>query len=173
MMKQYYYTRASVLTTPVYLLASDVGLMYVTSQLDDDFEFFEEIKEQLNIEAKQCIEHKQMFEPYIEQLKRFEQGQSMCYDQLSFDLQGTAFQKQIWQSLLTIEFGETTYYQAIADKIGNRQAVRAVGRAIGANPLLLFVPCHRVIGKNGALTGFSEGIDLKRKWLEHEQAYKL
>src|SRR5690606_3072762 len=105
---QYYYTRASVLSTPVYLLASEIGLMYVTSQLNRDSEFFEEIKEQLNIEAKQCIEHKQMFEPYIEQMKRFEQGQNMCYDHMSFDLQGTAFQKQIWQCLLTIGFGETT-----------------------------------------------------------------
>lgn len=78
---------------------------------------------------------------------------------------GTKFQKTVWHKLLQIPFGETTSYARIALHIGSPRAVRAVANAIAANPLSIFVPCHRVIGSNNSLTGYAGGIEAKRKLL--------
>ncbi len=82
---------------------------------------------------------------------------------------GTAFEQAVWQALRQIPHGRTRCYADIAAAIGRPASTRAVGRAIGKNPILLFIPCHRVIGKDGSLTGFSAGLDLKRFLLELEQ----
>ncbi|WP_283102691.1 methylated-DNA--[protein]-cysteine S-methyltransferase [Shewanella abyssi] len=82
--------------------------------------------------------------------------------------QGTEFQQQVWQALSKLGYGETCSYADIATKIGRPKAVRAVGTANGANPIAIIVPCHRVIGKNGTLTGYAYGIALKQKLLEME-----
>jgi len=82
--------------------------------------------------------------------------------------EGTAFQKKIWKLIADIPPGETRTYYQIASEIGNPKAVRAVGTALGQNPILIFIPCHRVIGSGGALTGYAGGIEKKRKLLEHE-----
>lgn len=81
---------------------------------------------------------------------------------------GTDFQKCVWRALQTIPRGETRSYGDIARSIGRAKAVRAVGAAIGRNPLSILVPCHRVIGSNGSLTGFAGGLDRKRWLLAHE-----
>ncbi len=81
---------------------------------------------------------------------------------------GTAFQQQVWSALRQIPFGELRSYRDIATAIGNIKAVRAVGAANGRNPIPIVVPCHRVIGSNGNLTGFAGGLDAKRALLEHE-----
>ena len=85
------------------------------------------------------------------------------------DLAGTSFQKQVWEQLMTIPYGTAVSYSQVARAIGRSKAVRAVARAIGANPCLIFVPCHRVLGKDGSLTGFSAGIDLKERLLQLEK----
>ncbi|OLQ94664.1 cysteine methyltransferase [Vibrio ponticus] len=89
-----------------------------------------------------------------------------------FDLplaaQGTAFQTQVWQALTTIPFGETWSYQQLADAIDNPKAVRAVGLANGKNPISIIVPCHRVIGKSGKLTGYAGGVERKAALLKLE-----
>ncbi|MBV9570143.1 MAG: methylated-DNA--[protein]-cysteine S-methyltransferase [Alphaproteobacteria bacterium] len=82
--------------------------------------------------------------------------------------EGPEFHRQVWQALLRIPYGETTSYGAIARKVGQPTAARAVGVANGANPIALVVPCHRVIGSNGSLTGYGGGLPLKRALLEHE-----
>ena len=82
--------------------------------------------------------------------------------------EGPEFDKQVWRALSDIPFGHTTSYGAIAKAIGQSGAARAVGAANGANPIALIVPCHRVIGSDGSLTGFGGGLPLKRKLLEHE-----
>ena len=87
---------------------------------------------------------------------------------LRFACVGTEFQKEVWAALTTIPFGETRSYAQIARQIGRPKAVRAVGAANGANPIALIVPCHRVIGADGSLTGYGGGLPLKRKLLEHE-----
>ncbi len=76
--------------------------------------------------------------------------------------------KLVWKALLDIPFGTTTSYGALAKKIGHPGSARAVGAANGANPIALIVPCHRVIGSDGSLTGYAGGVALKRKLLEHE-----
>ena len=81
---------------------------------------------------------------------------------------GTAFQRKVWNALKKIPAGKTTSYGELAAKIGSPKASRAVGAACGANPVSLIVPCHRVIGKSGALTGFASGISRKKQLLEHE-----
>lgn len=91
---------------------------------------------------------------------------------IPFAVQGTEFQKRVWNALTTIPFGETWSYQDLADAIGNSKAVRAVGLANGKNPISILVPCHRVIGKNGTLTGYAGGVDRKAWLLQHETAYR-
>ena len=81
---------------------------------------------------------------------------------------GTAFQRQVWNALVEIPLGEATSYARLAERIGRPSAVRAVGLANGANPIALVVPCHRVIGTAGALTGYGGGIERKRWLLAHE-----
>ncbi|MGF1761676.1 methylated-DNA--[protein]-cysteine S-methyltransferase [Photobacterium sagamiensis] len=83
---------------------------------------------------------------------------------------GTEFQQKVWQALTTIPFGTTWSYQDLANAIGNPKAVRAVGLANGKNPISIIVPCHRVIGKNGTLTGYAGGIERKEGLLKHEGA---
>ncbi len=89
---------------------------------------------------------------------------------LAFD--GTPFQNQVWHELCRIPYGETISYLELANRIKNPKAVRAVGMANGANPIAIIVPCHRVIGSNGSLTGFGGGIPTKRALLELERGQR-
>ena len=98
-------------------------------------------------------------------------------DRKSFDVRieprGTKFHRDVWNALLKIPYGETRSYSEIARAIGRPAAIRAVGAANGANPIPIVIPCHRVIGSNGSLTGFGGGIDVKRRLLELEAGYRL
>lgn len=85
---------------------------------------------------------------------------------------GTSFQNKVWKELLNIPYGETITYKEMAERIGHPKAYRAVGGALNKNPISIIVPCHRVIGSNGKLTGFGGGIDLKEKLLELESKDK-
>jgi methylated-DNA-[protein]-cysteine S-methyltransferase len=87
---------------------------------------------------------------------------------LELDIQGPPFNRLVWNALLNIPFGRTTSYGLLARRIGHPDAARAVGAANGANPIALIVPCHRVIGSDGSLTGYGGGLPLKRRLLEHE-----
>ncbi|WP_230983888.1 methylated-DNA--[protein]-cysteine S-methyltransferase [Caulobacter rhizosphaerae] len=86
---------------------------------------------------------------------------------------GTAFQHQVWQALVEIPLGETTSYARLASQVGRPAAVRAVGAANGGNPIAIVVPCHRVIGTGGALTGYGGGVERKRWLLAHEGGREL
>ena len=83
---------------------------------------------------------------------------------------GTTFQQRVWTELTTIPYGETRSYGQLADAIGNRSAMRAVGAANGRNPISIIVPCHRVIGSNGTLVGYGGGLERKRFLLDLERA---
>ena len=89
---------------------------------------------------------------------------------LELDFTGTDFQKSVWQALLTIPYGETRSYRDIAVQIGHPKAVRAVGGALGRNPISIIAPCHRVVGSGGKLTGFAGGLGAKARLLELENA---
>ena len=88
---------------------------------------------------------------------------------LPLDLHGTAFQRSVWQQLLAIAAAATTSYGAIAKALGSASAVRAVGGAVGRNPISVIVPCHRVVGTDGSLTGYAGGVDRKRALLALER----
>jgi methylated-DNA-[protein]-cysteine S-methyltransferase len=88
---------------------------------------------------------------------------------LALDMRGTRFQKDVWEALLAIPFGETRSYGQLALQLGNPRATRAVGAANGRNPLSIIVPCHRVIGSSGKLTGFAGGLDVKAHLLGLEK----
>jgi methylated-DNA-[protein]-cysteine S-methyltransferase len=85
------------------------------------------------------------------------------------DMRGTRFQKDVWESLLAIPFGETRSYSQLAKQLGNPRATRAVGAANGRNPISIIVPCHRVIGSSGKLTGFAGGLEAKAQLLSLEK----
>lgn len=104
----------------------------------------------------------------IEQLHAYFTGDLMLFD-LPLAPRGTPFQHAVWKALAGIPYGETRTYRDIATAIGRPNAVRAVGAANGRNPLSLVVPCHRVIGSNGTLTGYAGGLERKRWLLQHER----
>ncbi len=104
------------------------------------------------------------------QLTAYFDGQRVRFD-LPLDLQGSTFQRRVWSALCEIACGQTQTYAAVARRIGAPAAVRAVGAAIGRNPLCVIVPCHRVVGTSGQLTGYAGGLARKRALLELEAGH--
>jgi methylated-DNA-[protein]-cysteine S-methyltransferase len=103
------------------------------------------------------------------QLSAYFAGRRVAFD-LPLAMAGTPFQRDVWAALRAIPLGETRAYVDLAVKLGRPAAVRAVGAANGRNPISIVVPCHRVVGKSGALTGYAGGMEAKRWLLEHERA---
>lgn len=101
------------------------------------------------------------------QVEEYSAGKRQEFE-FELNAEGPDFDKLVWKALSDIPFGQTTSYGAVAKAIGHPMAARAVGAANGANPIALIVPCHRVIGSDGSLTGFGGGLPLKRRLLEHE-----
>jgi methylated-DNA-[protein]-cysteine S-methyltransferase len=149
-----------------YVAATSTGLCYVGSPnspvnelkvwLKRRFPYFE------------LIEDHTVLQPYKEELIEYYQGKRELFT-FPVDIQGTPFQQEIWKTLNQIPYGETYTYSQIAEMINKPSAVRAVGTAIGANPILITVPCHRVIGKNGRLTGYRGGLEMKKHLLHLEK----
>ncbi len=104
------------------------------------------------------------------QVDEYLTGERAQFD-FPYELHGTPFQLAVWQALGEIPYGQTRTYQEIANAIGRPRAVRAVGAAIGKNPLQIVVPCHRVIGTNGSLTGYAGGLVMKKTLLDLERHY--
>jgi methylated-DNA-[protein]-cysteine S-methyltransferase len=104
-----------------------------------------------------------------QQLAEYFRGERREFD-LPLAPRGTEFQQRVWRRLRAIEYGTTTSYGALARELGNHQASRAVGLANGSNPIPIVIPCHRVIGGDGALTGFGGGLEIKHALLELEHA---
>ncbi len=119
-------------------------------------------------EMEEHLDHPVLEETERQLLQYFE-GERTAFD-LPIRLRGTAFQNRVWQQLLRIPYGQTRSYGALAVAIGNGSASRAVGLANSKNPLSIIVPCHRVIGASGKLTGFAGGLGTKAKLLELEGA---
>ena len=120
---------------------------------------------ELDIQAR---EDRAAFKPAITQFSAYFAGELRDFD-LPLAPVGTPFQMRVWKALLEIPFAQTTSYGELATKLGDRNASRAVGLANGRNPIGIIVPCHRVIGANGALTGYGGGIERKRWLLAHEK----
>ena len=154
-----YYSIYSSPHGDIALSANDIGLTALSFQsgpaaldLPDDYQKYETL-----------------FTKVHQQLDEYFSGERTTFN-LALSPQGTPFQQKVWQALTTIKQGETKSYAWLAEKINNKKAVRAVGTANGANPIALIIPCHRVIGSNGKLTGYAGGLALKAKLLMHEKA---
>ena len=143
----------STLIGELKIIANEMGLLSVkfVTQTADDIDS--------NEHTRACII----------QLTEYFAGKRREFD-LSLANTGTDFQTAVWQQLVAVPFGTTASYQDIANNISNPKAVRAVGAANGKNPIFVIVPCHRVIGANGSLTGYAGGIDRKLWLLQHEGA---
>lgn len=149
----------------LYIAATSSGLCYVGSQ-DKSFDELEEWVK-YRIPNSELVQDDEQMGPYENELMEYLQGKREQF-MVPFDLQGTSFQQKVWNALCEIPYGQTQSYSDIANHIQRPAAVRAVGAAIGANPVLITVPCHRVIGKGGALTGYRGGLDMKQKLLQLE-----
>ncbi|VAW13590.1 Methylated-DNA--protein-cysteine methyltransferase [hydrothermal vent metagenome] len=113
----------------------------------------------------------EVLEDAVYQLKEYFNGERKDFD-LILNPQGTDFQKSVWDALLKIPFGKTVSYLDLSKTLDNVKAIRAVAAANGKNPLWIIVPCHRVIGSDGSLTGYAGGLHRKKWLLEHESPVK-
>ncbi|MBV7297686.1 methylated-DNA--[protein]-cysteine S-methyltransferase [Enterovibrio paralichthyis] len=141
----------------IHLLADESGLRQLTLCLHHPFE--------------QCRDwqHSPSFlAPYKQQVLEFLEGERTDFD-IPLAPEGTEFQHKVWQALRDVPYGETCSYSDIAEAIGNPQACRAVGMANNVNPIPLIIPCHRVIGRDGALVGYRYGLEIKQKLLDMEK----
>jgi len=149
-----------------YIAATEKGCCFVSSQKGS----FEELSSWVSKKLKGFVllNDEDQMEPYCNELTRYFNKETKEVDFPS-DLCGTEFQKEVWTALQTIPHGHTLTYTEVAKKVNKPTAVRAVATAIGANPVMIAVPCHRVIGKNGTLTGFRGGLAMKQRLLALEK----
>lgn len=113
----------------------------------------------------------EVLEDAVNQLNEYFKGERKTFS-LKLNPEGTDFQKRVWDALLTIPFGKTTSYLQLSKDLGDVKAIRAVANANGKNPLWIIVPCHRVIGTDGSLTGYAGGLQRKQWLLEHESPFR-
>lgn len=151
---------------PMYSAATDEGICYIGTPHAP----FSELEEMVSKQIKDAvfIEDDSVFEQCEQELREYYTGERHEFT-VPLALWGTDFQRQVWEVLQQIPYGQTLSYLEVAEKMRNPRAVRAVGGAIGKNPLLVIVPCHRVITKDGKLGGFRAGLQMKMSLLELEQ----
>ncbi|QQK74415.1 methylated-DNA--[protein]-cysteine S-methyltransferase [Salicibibacter cibarius] len=152
-----------------YLAATEKGLCYISSPNRS----FEELEAWANraFGEYHLVEDASVLYPYVKELEEYFHGQRQAFS-FTVDMHGTAFQCDVWETLNCIGFGETLSYSQVAGRMGKPKAVRAVASAIGANPVLIVTPCHRVIGKDGSLAGYRGGFEMKQFLLEMERHAK-
>ena len=146
------------------LVASDSGLRAVLWPDDGQRVSLAELPE--------AVASHPILDAAAEQIAEYFAGSRRVFD-LELDLRGTEFQVEVWRSLAQVPYGETSTYGAQADHIGRPKAVRAVGAANGKNPVSIVLPCHRIVGKDGSLTGFAGGLDAKEFLLDHESGRQV
>ncbi|MBC2098114.1 methylated-DNA--[protein]-cysteine S-methyltransferase [Listeria booriae] len=164
--RKVYYGLMEAAGMRLYVGVSERGLMFVGSDGADIGEL-----ERWTVRKKgiDLMEDQDKIASFTRELALYLSGARREFD-LPLDFAGTAFQEAVWQALLRIPYGQTRTYSDIAAEIGKPDAVRAVGTAIGANPILMVIPCHRVIGKNGKITGYRGGVAMKEQLLRLESA---
>lgn len=162
-----YWSKCNWRDQAFFIAATDYGLCYIGSPNAA----FSELEQWI---CKKMPNHTLMEVPKklstaCTQLRSYLDGKRANFS-LPLDIIGTHFQKRVWQAMSEVDYGRTVTYSDIAHRIENKEAVRAVGTAIGANPLMIVLPCHRVIAKNGGLAGFRGGVEMKKRLLELEGA---
>uniref|UniRef100_C5D7G4 Methylated-DNA--protein-cysteine methyltransferase n=1 Tax=Geobacillus sp. (strain WCH70) TaxID=471223 RepID=C5D7G4_GEOSW len=151
-----------------------LGCIYVISNGEAivSVELFEEDWQQLRQQYEMIKSNSPLLENAVQQLDEYFHGKRKAFH-LPLKWKGTEFQEQVWQALCEIPYGTMVSYSDIAEKIGRPKAVRAVGQANRANELAIFVPCHRVVGKNGSLTGYAGNrTNVKERLLQLERRYR-
>jgi methylated-DNA-[protein]-cysteine S-methyltransferase len=151
------YTKIQSPLGPLLLAANDRGLRFLSFAA----------RKRAILPQPDWTQDRAPFRATIFQLQAYFRGELKEFD-LRLDLEGSAFQLRVWQSLRAIPFGETISYGELAQSIGQPKAARAVGLANSLNPIPIIVPCHRVIGSNGNLTGYGGGLSIKEKLLSFE-----
>ncbi len=155
----YKYTSFNSPFCGIILVGSKAGISYVHLQTGEETKTFN-IDTSWHKDDEFFTNEKKQFDNYFN-------GSLISFD-IKLDISATPFQKKVWSALQKIPYGKICTYGDIARKIGNIKAARAVGMANNRNPVPIIIPCHRVIGANGKLTGFSSGITIKRKLIELE-----
>ncbi|MNI14577.1 Methylated-DNA--protein-cysteine methyltransferase, inducible [compost metagenome] len=165
---QIYWTRFTNDNWNLFMAATSQGLCYVGS----DHRPYEEMADWISrrFPGRMLIQNDDKMQPYVSELSEYLQGERKQFA-APCDFNGTPFQVAVWNALCEIPYGETRSYSDIALHIQKPASVRAVGTAIGANPVLISIPCHRVIGKNGSLTGYRGGLEMKTRLLDLERSY--
>ncbi|MEJ9151386.1 methylated-DNA--[protein]-cysteine S-methyltransferase [Bacillus smithii] len=154
----------------MHIAATTNGLCYIGSPNGSLADLSRWLKKRLPNSV--LVQDDQKLQLYIDELSQYFEGQRQTFT-VPVDLYGTPFQLSVWNALCEIPYGQTKSYSEIADYLQKPTSIRAVGTAIGANPVLIVVPCHRVIGKNGTLTGYRGGLEMKKQLLELENKNAL
>ncbi|AOV06741.1 methylated-DNA--[protein]-cysteine S-methyltransferase [Sporosarcina ureilytica] len=162
-----YWSKVQLAEWSMYMAATEKGLCYIGTP-DAPFE------ELSNWAAKRIRnalleENQEIIAPYANELRATIDGKGKTFTG-QLDLYGTPFQQSVWEVLQTIPYGDTISYTDVAERLQKPKAVRAVGGAIGANPVLIVVPCHRVMTKDGKLGGFRAGLTMKEQLLKLERS---
>ncbi|APX72834.1 methylated-DNA--[protein]-cysteine S-methyltransferase [Companilactobacillus allii] len=162
MNKTIYYQKIIIKDHSYMIGATKNGLSFVGSRdsnLTELISFYPNTK---------IIEDEDICSEYSKQLSEYLSGERTKFD-LKLDLVGTKFQRIVWREVKSIDYGHICSYTDIANNIGNPKAVRAIGTAVGRNPVLMVIPCHRVLTKDGKLGGYRGGLNMKRDLLELER----
>lgn len=157
-----YYDSLKGCNDEIFLAATEHGLCFVSNDYDEMVEWLGKVG------MTELTQSTQYMKDYTKEFEQYFSGVTTDFSDVKLDLRGTDFQQSVWAELLKIQYGEKCCYSDIAEALGKPSAVRAVANAIGKNPILIIVPCHRVIGKNGKLTGFRSGLTLKKELLTLE-----
>ncbi len=165
--KRVYYSILSTILGDLFISSTENGLCTLGFMEDDHEKPLKELTKYFD--ESNIIEDNEYNSDVISQLKGYFDGRIQSFN-VKFDLYGTPFQKKVWAILTEINYGQLWTYRDVALKMGDVKKSRAVGGAIGKNPIAIIIPCHRVIGSNGKLTGFSApgGIETKKKLLNLE-----
>ncbi|WP_027721669.1 methylated-DNA--[protein]-cysteine S-methyltransferase [Maridesulfovibrio zosterae] len=155
-----YFTKFDSVFCEIILVGNENGLSHLHLQTGEG-------RREFDISDK-WIRNDEFFVGVIRQIKDFLSGKTSSF-KVKLNPQGTDFQKKVWGELCKIPIGQTRTYKDIAQQIGNRNASRAVGMANSKNPIPLIIPCHRVIGSNGKLTGFAHGLRIKQQLIDLEE----
>lgn len=151
-----------------YSFQSPIGFLTICEQDNQLTRLYLDNQDRGILQSRNFEYHSDFLHEVYHQLNEYFAGKRKIFD-LPVDGKGTAFQKAVWRELQKIPYGETRSYEDIAVAIGNKKAVRAIGQANGRNPIMIVVPCHRVIRKNGDISGFACGVETKRYLLNLER----
>lgn len=164
MSDKYYYSVETISGIKIGVIASTKGLTNIILK-------FKSLPQERKEATKLHPDDPYLFNAFT-QLREYFSGSLKKFD-VPLDLNGSDFQIKVWNELKKIPYGKTKSYKTISEKLGDTKSIRAVGKANGQNPIPIIIPCHRVIGLNGKLTGYAGGLDVKEKLLEIEGSLSL